>query len=112
MLARGTVVQSRLGLGLPEVHHVVAPDEHFAQTPGQRAVDVLLVERHRVTVGRGVYLSVGQLEVHVGVNGDEFPAVLHAPLELDDHLLPGETRQEGLGVHDGHAVRRPRMTDD
>ena len=102
MLARITLVQSRLGLGLPEVHDVVASDEHFAQTPGQRAVDVLLVQRHRVTVGRWNYLSVGQLEVHVGVDRDEPSAVLHAPLELDHHFLAGESGQKGLRVDDRH----------
>ena len=66
-----------------------------------------------------VLLGVGQLQVHVAVDGDQVALVykfsfsrkgrfsylvLHAPLELDEDRFTSERIQKGLGVGwgDGH----------
>ena len=64
--------------------HVITPDENLAEFAGHLSVDE--------------FLCVGELEVHVGVCGDEETGVLHAPLESDGHLFPGEFREEWFGV--------------
>ena len=70
-----------------QVEHVVAADEHLAKVAAELVVDPLL--------------GGGELQVHVRVDRDEVPLVLHAPLQLRDHRLAGEVVEEGLRV-DGH----------
>ena len=64
--------------------HVITPDENLAEFAGHLSVDE--------------FLCVGELEVHVGVCGDEESGVFHAPLESDGHLFPGEFGEEWFGV--------------
>jgi hypothetical protein len=64
--------------------HVVTPDEDLSEFASHLSVDE--------------FLCVGELEVHVGVCGDEESGVFHAPLESDGHLFPGEFGEEWFGV--------------
>ena len=44
-------------------------------------------------------LRLAELEVHVGVNGEEGPLVLHSPLELADHRLANQVVKKRLGIN-------------
>lgn len=71
-------------LDAPDVEDVVTPNQNFAEVARTVTVDVLL--------------GIGELEVHVTINGDEVAFVLHAPLQLHHHRLSRETVQEGLWI--------------
>eukprot|EP00632_Arachnochrysis_sp_CCMP2950_P014885 CAMPEP_0185698932 /NCGR_PEP_ID=MMETSP1164-20130828/6621_1 /TAXON_ID=1104430 /ORGANISM="Chrysoreinhardia sp, Strain CCMP2950" /LENGTH=132 /DNA_ID=CAMNT_0028365861 /DNA_START=127 /DNA_END=521 /DNA_ORIENTATION=- len=80
--------RGRVGRRFPQIEDVVTSDEHLAELARQLAVDELL--------------RLAELEVHVRVDRDEPPLVLHAPLELHEDDLPGEVVQERLRVDDRH----------
>ena len=81
-----------------EPHDVVTPNQNLPE----RALTLTVDE----------FFRRGELEVHVRIRAHEKPAVLHAPLELDGHLLPGERREEGFWVDGRPAHRRRRSGVD
>uniref|UniRef100_A0A7G3AGR6 Putative secreted protein n=1 Tax=Lutzomyia longipalpis TaxID=7200 RepID=A0A7G3AGR6_LUTLO len=73
-----------------DVQDVVAADENLTEITCILTINV--------------FLSVGQLQVHVAVHGHEVSFVLVPPFELHHHCFPGQTVEEGFRV-DWHGSR-------